>query len=344
MMEKYLRKHLLGLKPYSSAREEFSLDSTNYLMLDANENPFDTDYNRYPDPYQKDLKQIIANLKNIPPANICFGNGSDEILDLLMRMFCEVNQEIIIFPPTYGMYEVCANINHLKVVKSWLLSNFQPNAEDFWNKVTSQTKIVIFCQPNNPTGNLIREDFILKVLEKFDGMVVIDEAYGDFASTESWQNKVETYPNLVVMQTLSKAYGLAGLRLGMAIANKETIGWMHKVKAPYNVNTVSAKIATNKLKNYDASIWKTIVNEKELLKNSFKEIAWITKVFPSEANFILIEADDANLRYQQLLQQQIVIRKPNLKPLVSEALRITVGTPEQNERLLKAMRALVISD
>jgi histidinol-phosphate aminotransferase len=343
-MEKYLRKHLLGLQPYSSAREEFSLDSSNYLMLDANENPFDTDYNRYPDPYQKELKQVVANLKNIPTSNICFGNGSDEILDLLMRMFCEVNQEMIIFPPTYGMYEVCANINQVKVVKSWLLSNFQPNAEDFWNKVTPQTKMVIFCQPNNPTGNLIREDFIFEVLEKFNGIVVIDEAYGDFASTESWQKKVNLYPNIVVMQTLSKAYGLAGLRLGMAIANKETIGWMHKVKAPYNVNTVSAKIATNQLKNYDATVWKTIIKEREKLIESFQEIPWITKIYPTEANFILIEADDANLRYQQLLQHQIVIRKPNLKPLVSEALRITVGTPEQNDRLLKAMRALVISD
>lgn len=344
MMEKYLRKHLLGLQPYSSAREEFSLDSTNYLMLDANENPFDTEYNRYPDPYQKELKQVVANLKNISNTNICFGNGSDEILDLLMRMFCDTEQEVILFPPTYGMYEVCANINQIKVVKSWLQSDFQPNATDFWSKVTPKTKMVIFCQPNNPTGNLISEDFILEVLEKFDGIVVIDEAYGDFASAESWQNKVETYPNLVVMQTLSKAYGLAGLRLGMAIANQQTINWMHKVKAPYNVNSISAKIATNQLKNYDVSIWKTIINERELLKKSFQEIAWITKIHPTEANFVLIEADDANLRYQQLLQQQIVIRKPNLKPLVTEALRITVGTLEQNERLLKVMRALVISN
>lgn len=338
----WVRPRLLQLKPYSSARDEFYGVSEDYMFLDANESPFANHFNRYPDPKQLELKNTLAEIKGTTPQNIFIGNGSDEALDVLMRAFCEPNQDnVITLPPTYGMYGVLAGINAIENREIPLTTDFQPDVEAVLSAVDAQTKMVFLCSPNNPTGNLFSDEAIVKLLQNFSGLVVIDEAYIDFANSESWMLELGDYPNLVVVQTLSKAYGLAGLRIGILYASADIISFLDRIKPPYNLNTFSQQAAVKKLKhNTIPSQVKKIIAERERLISCLESLPWVTKVFPSDANFILVQVDDASLRYQQLLEQRIVVRNRSNQPLCESCLRITVGTREENEQLMTLLKSL----
>lgn len=338
----WVRPRLLQLKPYSSARDEFYGVSEDYMFLDANESPFANHFNRYPDPKQLELKNTLVEIKGTTPQNIFIGNGSDEALDVLMRAFCEPNQDnVITLPPTYGMYGVLAGINAVENREIPLTPDFQPDVKAILSAVDAKTKMVFLCSPNNPTGNLFSDEAIVKLLQNFAGLVVIDEAYIDFANTESWMLELEDYPNLVVVQTLSKAYGLAGLRIGILYASAEIISFLDRIKPPYNLNTFSQQTAVKKLKhNTIPSQVKKIIAERERLISCLESLSWVTKVYPSDANFILVQVDDANLRYQQLLEQRIVVRNRSNQPLCESCLRITLGTREENEQLMTLLKSL----
>lgn len=338
----WVRPRLLQLKPYSSARDEFFGVSEDYMFLDANESPFANHFNRYPDPKQLELKNTLAELKGTAPQHIFIGNGSDEALDVLMRAFCEPNQDnVITLPPTYGMYGVLAGINAIENREIPLTPDFQPDVEAILSAVDAQTKMVFLCSPNNPTGNLFSDEVIVKLLQNFSGLVVIDEAYIDFANSESWMHELGDYPNLVVVQTLSKAYGLAGLRIGILYASAEIISFLDRIKPPYNLNTFSQQAAIKKLKhNTIPSQVKKIIAERERLISCLESLSWVTTVYPSDANFILVQVDDATLRYQQLLEHRIVIRNRSNQPLCDSCLRITLGTREENEQLMTLLKSL----
>jgi histidinol-phosphate aminotransferase len=343
-LDKIIRENVKGLSPYSSARDEYVSDGSKMVFLDANENPFDNGVNRYPDPKQRNLKGLLAAQRGIGENNILLGNGSDEVLDLLFRAFCEPGEDnVITLPPTYGMYGVLCGINNVANRSILLEADFQPNVEAILNTVDKNSKLVFICSPNNPTGNTITAHKIEELLNTFEGLVVIDEAYIDFSSEQSWVAKLSEYPNLVVTQTLSKAYGMAGIRLGICIASEEVIGVLNKIKPPYNVNELTQQRAKERVSN-EKVVQKeitAILKERQLLKDALEGVSFVTKVYPSDANFILAKVDDASIRYQQLLEKGIVVRNRTTQPLCENTLRFTVGTPDENKTLIKALKSIV---
>lgn len=338
-----VRPNVAKLKPYSSARDEFQSTGTEMVFLDANENPFQTDVNRYPDPQQRTLKAELAKIKGVAQENILLGNGSDEVLDLIFRAFCEPKiDNVITLPPTYGMYAVLANINDVENREIELTPGFQPNISNILEVVDRNSKIIFLCSPNNPTGNSFSEEGVLDILENFSGLVVIDEAYIDFSKHPSWLKKLQTYPNLVITQTLSKAYGMAGIRLGICYASKEIIGVLNKIKPPYNVNELSQLRALKRITNMDEVKQEVaiILEERTRLFKALLDVKFIQKIFESDANFILIKVDDATKRYSEMLEMGIVIRNRTTQPLCENTLRLTVGTAAENDRLIKALKAI----
>lgn len=338
-----IRRNVAQMQPYSSAREEFKAIDAPMVFLDANENPFENKMNRYPDPQQKKVKAVLSQIKNVAKNQILLGNGSDEVLDLLFRAFCEPNQDnVITLPPTYGMYGVLANLNAVENREILLTDDFKPNITAILNAINKNTKIIFLCSPNNPTGNSFSEESVVTLLERFKGIVVLDEAYIDFSDKKSWLAKLNDYPNLVVVQTLSKACGLAGIRMGILYASAPIVAVLNKIKPPYNLNVLSQQVAVEALcdmKNIKSKI-DLIKGEKKLLFKQLLQVNYIEKVFPSEANFLLIKVDDANKRYAQLLQKGIVVRNRSSQPLCENCLRITVGTSKENILLINALKSL----
>ncbi|KOY52626.1 histidinol-phosphate transaminase [Polaribacter dokdonensis] len=339
-----VRDNIKNIKPYSSARDEYKdATSESMIFLDANENPFENGVNRYPDPQQNDVKDLLVNIKNVTKENILLGNGSDEVLDLIFRAFCEPNKDnIITLPPTYGMYSVLANINAIKNKKVLLTEDFQPKVDQIIDAVDNNSKILFLCSPNNPSGNSFSIEKVETLLNNFKGLVVIDEAYIDFSEQESWLNRLEEFPNLVITQTLSKAYGLAGIRLGVCYASKAVISVLNSIKPPYNVNELTQQKAFERLNKVDevAAEIKAIKQEREQLMNSLESINFISNIYPSDCNFVLVKVDDATKRYNQLIQLGIVIRNRTTQPLCENCLRFTVGTTAENEKLLQALKEL----
>lgn len=346
-LQTLLRPNIEKLIPYSSARDEFQGEARIYL--DANENsigsPLMKWYNRYPDPYQQKLKQKISQVKGVPPENIFIGNGSDECIDLLYRSFCNPGKDnVIIVPPTYGMYEVSAAINDVEVRKAPLLENFQLDLLHMETLVDEHTKIIWICSPNNPTGNAMQHEDIETVLNNFNGLVVVDEAYINFARQRSFISLLNEYPNLVVMQTLSKAWGLAGLRLGMAFASAEIVTVFNKVKPPYNISEPVQELvlqALDRLEEVNEMI-REIVRERERLSVALKALPLVQHVYPSDANFLLVRVQDARAVYGYLLANQIVVRDRSKVLLCDDCLRITVGTARENDELLNVLHAFIV--
>ncbi len=342
-LETITRESVKKLKPYSSARDEFKDFDQEMIFLDANENPFDNGVNRYPDPHQQVLKKELSTIKKVLVEHILLGNGSDEVLDLIFRAFCEPKEDnVIITPPTYGMYQVLAEVNHVACREAALNEDFTLNTARIEEQIDAQTKLLFLCTPNNPTANCFETQKIEKLLQTFKGLVVVDEAYIDFASQESWIQRLAEFPNLIVCQTLSKAYGMAGIRLGMGFASKEIINIFKKIKPPYNVNQLTQQKALEGLQNrraYQEQV-QAIVQERDRLAGELEKISFVEEVFPSEANFILIRVDDANKRYQQLLDKRIVARNRTTQTHCENCLRITVGTEKENNTVLHVLQQL----
>lgn len=340
-IQTFIRPNVAKMKPYSSARDEFKDFDSEMIFLDANENPFETNVNRYPDPQQRKLKSILSKQKNITTDQILLGNGSDEVLDLIFRAFCEPSKDnIITLPPTYGMYSVLANLNDIENREVLLDSDFQPNMDEISRTTDTRTKLLFICSPNNPTGNLIASEKILKLLKTFNGLVVIDEAYIDFANEESWITKLHEFPNLIVTQTLSKAYGLAGIRLGICYASAEIISVLNKIKPPYNINELTQQSAIEQLQNtvkLKNDIF-SLLEEKSILLKALVKVKFVEKVYPTDANFILIKVDNAEKRYSQLLESGIVVRNRSSQPLCENTLRITIGTNAENKKLITTLK------
>lgn len=339
------RENIKTLRPYSTARDEFKGQAE--VFLDANENsfgsPLPANYNRYPDPLQLDLKEKIGRIKGVPIENTFLGNGSDEAIDLLFRAFCNPGKDnVIILPPTYGMYEVSANINDVALRKVDLLPSYQLNLEKIAEAIDANTKLIFICSPNNPTGNSINRTDMETILANFNGLVVVDEAYINFARQKTFIQELTEYPNLVVLQTFSKAWGLAGLRLGMAFSSTQVVDILNKIKPPYNINQATQDLALAALQNVDqVNEWiKTTVAERERMSNSLARLAKVGKVYPSDANFILVEIEDAHNVYNKLVDQGIIVRDRSKVSLCEGCLRITVGTIEENNRLLKTLESL----
>lgn len=342
-LDNLIRKNVKNMSAYSSARDEFNADTEGYLFLDANENPFNSDYNRYPDPYQHELKAAISEIKQIPKENILLGNGSDEVLDLIFRAFCEPKEdEIIMMPPTYGMYQVLANLNDIKSISVPLKKGFQIDVESVISSITEHTKLIFICSPNNPSGNLLQINDIKTILDEFSGLVVIDEAYIDFAANSSFISELNDFPNLIITQTFSKALAHAGIRVGMCFASERIISVLNKIKPPYNINQLSQKKALEVVQSFENYLFQVeiIKSEREILSEEFKNINWIEHVYPSESNFLLCKVDNATYRYDQLLKQKIVVRNRTNQHLCENCLRFTIGTPEQNQTLLKVLKQL----
>ena len=336
-----VRKNILSLKPYSSARDEF--EGENGIFLDANENPFG-ELNRYPDPYQLKIKQKLSELNQISTENIFLGNGSDEVIDLAFRIFCEPKKDkVLTFSPTYGMYEVSANINDVELINLDLNDNFQIDLETLKPYFEDENlKIIFICSPNNPTGNSIKN--IKYILENFNGIVFIDEAYIDFSPEESFRNQIKNYPNLIVSQTFSKAWGMASVRVGIAYASEEIIKFYNKVKPPYNISQLNQDAILNTLNdekiNQVSENIKIILEEKKSLIQNLKKLNLVKTIFPSDANFILIEVDNADSVYQELVNQNVIIRNRN--SVIKNCLRITVGSPEENKKLIETFQTIKI--
>jgi histidinol-phosphate aminotransferase len=332
-----VRKNILNLKPYSSARDEF--EGENGIFLDANENPFG-ELNRYPDPYQLKIKQKLSELNQIPSENIFLGNGSDEVIDLAFRIFCEPKKDkVLTFSPTYGMYEVSANINDVELINLELNKDFQIDLENLKPYLNDENlKIIFICSPNNPTGNSIKN--IKYILENFNGIVFIDEAYIDFSPEESFRNQIKNYPNLIVSQTFSKAWGMASVRVGIAYASEEIIKFYNKVKPPYNISQLNQDAILNTLNdekiNQVSENIKIILEEKKSLIQNLKKLNLVKTIFPSDANFVLIEVDNANSVYQELVNQNVIIRNRN--SVIKNCLRITVGSPDENKKLIETLQ------
>jgi histidinol-phosphate aminotransferase len=338
-----LRENIKNLTPYSSARDEFQGEASVYL--DANENaygsPLDEPYNRYPDPLQYNVKKRLSEIKGLPVRNIFLGNGSDEAIDVLFRSFCNPGVDnVILVPPTYGMYEVSANINDIQTKKVSLTEDFQLNLEGIAEAIDKNTKLIFICSPNNPTGNSINRDDVETLLNNFDGIVVVDEAYINFSRQKTFIQELTEYSNLVVLQTLSKAWGLAGLRVGMAFASEEIIEVMNKVKPPYNVNEASQQLALKALANVDqVNGWiKETLAQRDKLVLALKDLDFVLDIYPSDANFILVKTTDPKGIYNFLVQQGIIVRDRSKIDLCEGSLRITVGTPAENEKLIDALK------
>jgi histidinol-phosphate aminotransferase len=337
-----LRPNIRDLVPYASARDEFKGQAK--VFLDANENSFGSPltrwYNRYPDPLQKQLKEKLSGIKAVPAEKIFIGNGSDECIDLLLRAFCEPGKDnIIICPPTYGMYEVSANINNVAIKKITLTPAFELDLQAMETAVDEHTRLIFLCSPNNPTGNSLNREDVEIVLNNFPGLVVVDEAYINFSRQRSFTRELEEYPNLVVMQTLSKAWGLAALRVGLAFASTEIIEVMNRIKPPYNINQASQELALKALDEVEQvnEMIREIVQERENLRHALGTVPLVRKIYPSDANFLLVKMDDARAVYLHLLEKQIVVRDRSKVELCEGCLRITIGTPSENAALVGAL-------
>lgn len=339
-----VRENVKAMKPYSSARDEFEdFDTAEMIFLDANENPFENGVNRYPDPQQTTVKSVLAQHNGVDKNQILLGNGSDEVLDLLFRAFCEPKiDNIITLPPTYGMYGVLANLNAIENREVLLSTDFQPQLDAIMKAVDTNSKMIFLCSPNNPTGNSFSEKSVHYLLDNFKGLVVIDEAYIDFSDKASWIQKIKDYPNLIITQTLSKAYGLAGIRLGICYASADIISVLNKIKPPYNVNELTQKRALERLANPNQIKEEiiSIIAQREQLLKVLNEVNFVSKIYPTEANFILIKVDNANQRYDELIAKGIVIRNRTTQPLCENTLRLTIGTEEENQKLIAALRSL----
>lgn len=341
-LNRLIRNNVKALTPYSSARDEFKGEAS--VFLDANENSLGSPllkwYHRYPDPLQWKVKEKLASIKQVKPQQIFLGNGSDECIDLLYRAFCNPGVDnTIICPPTYGMYEVSANINDVAIRKAPLLDDFQLNLAHIEQLVDDHTKIIWLCSPNNPTGNSLHIEDMETILNNFDGLVVVDEAYINFARQKSVVSLLADYPNLVVMQTLSKAWGLAGLRLGMMFASEEIIEVVNKIKPPYNIGQHTQDLALEALEEVGQvnDMIRSLVDMRDALSGVFEQMAVVKKVYPSDANFLLVQMDGARKIYEYLLEKGIVVRDRSKVQLCEDCLRITIGTEEENTRLVDAL-------
>ena len=338
-----IRPTVKALKPYSSARDEYQGNSDAMVFLDANENPFENGVNRYPDPQQRTVKSLLSEIKSIPQKNILLGNGSDEVLDLIYRAFCEPNQDnIITLPPTYGMYSVLANINAIAIKSVQLDENFQPKVDATLEEADSNSKLLFLCSPNNPTANSFKAKSIERLVREFKGIVVIDEAYIDFSNEESWTSRLNEFPNLIVTQTLSKAYGMAGIRLGICYASEEIISVLNRIKPPYNVNELTQQKAIAQLEQNELTKQQvaSILSERDILVEELDTISFVSKIYPTDANFVLAKVDDATKRYNELIEKGIVIRNRTTQPGCENCLRFTVGTKEENKKLIEVMKTL----
>lgn len=342
-IQSILRENIKNLVPYSSARHEFKGKAS--VFLDANENaygsPLDQDYNRYPDPLQLELKEAISKIKGVPVQNTFLGNGSDEAIDLLIRAFCTPGQDsILIVPPTYGMYEVAANINDVEIKRVNLDENYQLNLEGIAEALDANTKIIFVCSPNNPTGNSIYREDIETLLANFNGIVVVDEAYINYSRQKSFIQELTEYGNLVVLQTLSKAWGLAGLRIGIAFASEEIIEVFNKIKPPYNINQSSQELALKGLQEIETiNQWiRETISEREQLVANLLKLPFVENIYPSDANFILVKTDNALAVYNHLANQEIIVRDRSKVSLCEGCLRITIGTPNENQLLLDSLK------
>ena len=338
-----IRSTIKALKPYSSARDEFQGATDDMVFLDANENPFENGVNRYPDPQQGKLKAVLSEIKGVSTKNILLGNGSDEVLDLVFRAFCEPNiDNIITLPPTYGMYNVLANINAINIKEVLLSEDFQPQVDKILNAANTQSKILFLCSPNNPTGNSFNTFDMEVLLNNFQGIVVIDEAYIDFSKEKSWIHRLEEFPNLIVAQTLSKAYGMAGIRLGICYASAEIIAVLNTIKPPYNVNELTQIKAVEQLtiKDLAKNQINAILEERDVLISELQGVSFVSKIYPSDANFILAKVDDASKRYNQLIKKGIVIRNRTTQPGCENTLRFTVGTQDENKKLIETLQLI----
>lgn len=338
-LEKLVRSNIKSLKPYSSARDEFS--GTEGVFLDANENPYG-DSNRYPDPYQKNLKAKLSKLKKVAVEHIFVGNGSDEIIDLAFRIFCDPGMgKALTFSPTYGMYDVSAAINDVQLIKVPLLDDFQIDSDELTPYLQDdQLKLIFICSPNNPTGNSFNKSDIIDILNKFKGLVIIDEAYIDFSQEASWVELFDHYPNLLVSQTFSKAWGLAAARVGVAYAQKDIIDIFNKVKPPYNVSGPNQNAAIKALSdtaNFEQNV-QLILDEKTKMVEALEQISLVKKVYPSDANFLLIEVVGADQLYQELVDNKVIVRNRN--SLVNNCIRVSIGNQEENEKLIVALKSL----
>lgn len=340
-LKELTRPTIWNLKPYSSARDEYQGKEAS-VFLDANENPYNDPYNRYPDPLQREVKELLAPLKGVQPENIFLGNGSDEAIDLIYRAFCEPRiDNVVAIDPTYGMYSVCAAINDVEYRRVLLDVQYAFSADALLAATDAHTKAIFLCSPNNPTGNSLDRREIVKVLTGFDGLVVLDEAYIDFASVQGFAQELETFPNLIIFQTFSKAWGSAGIRLGMAFASPEIIAIFNKIKYPYNVNQLTQLQAVEMLrKGEEVEHWVNIlIEERERMMNDFKNLPLVEHIYPTDANFFLAKVTDAKAIYDYLVDEGIIVRNRSSIVLCRDCLRITVGTPVENEKLFNALLA-----
>ncbi len=339
-LERLVRPNIWSLAPYSSARDEY-FGKEAHVFLDANENPYNAPYNRYPDPLQRELKGLLEKVKGVPADMIFLGNGSDEAIDLPYRIFCEPGRDnVVAIAPTYGMYKVCADINDIEYREVLLDDHYQMQAEKLLAACDEHTKIVWMCSPNNPTGNSLDRDEILKVIEAFQGIVIVDEAYIDFAQQKSLRQELPTHPNLIILQTMSKAWGSAAIRLGMAFASKEIIAIYNKVKYPYNVNLLTQQQAIEVLKDpYEVDKWvKILLAERSRLIQAFAELPICETIYKTDANFFLAKVTDAKAIYDYLVDKGIIVRNRSRIQLCANCLRITIGTRTENNELLSALR------
>jgi histidinol-phosphate aminotransferase len=342
-IQNLIRENIKTMKPYSSARDEFKDFDQNIIFLDANENPNENGVNRYPDPQQKSVKLALSEIKRVPSTQILLGNGSDEVLDLLFRAFCEPNKDnVITLPPTYGMYGVLANLNAIENREVLLNEDFEPQIDKILSKVDSNTKMIFLCSPNNPTGNSFSDESIVTLLKNFNGIVVLDEAYIDFSEKESWLQELNDYPNLVITQTLSKAYGMAGIRLGILYASLEIISVLNKIKPPYNVNILTQSKALKHINNQEVikNQIAEIKNQCNLVYGQLLNTNFVKEIYRTDANFILCKVDDANKRYNQFLENGIVIRNRTNDALCENCLRITIGIELENQKLIEVLKEL----
>lgn len=335
-INKYVRRAILQLTPYSTARDEYQGELG--IFLDANESPYENGYNRYPDPHQKALKAQIATLKGIAAANIFIGNGSDEAIDVLMRVFCEPRVDnVVAIAPSYGMYKVAAAINDVEMREVQLGKEFSLPVDELLAAVDEHTKMMFLCSPNNPTGNAFEREQIMRLVEAFDGVVVVDEAYIDFADVESLRSEVVSHPNLVVLQTMSKAWAMAGLRVGLALADSRVVELMSEVKYPYNINVATMQIVSELLREQIDDKVQQIKQQRAIVEQTLSESAVVRKIYPSQANFLLVKVDDADAMYEFLIAKGIIVRNRNKVRGCEGCLRLTIGIPEENEALLKSI-------
>lgn len=342
-LDSLVRENVKRLKPYSSARDEFKDFNRDMVFLDANENPFENGVNRYPDPHQRSLKSVLAEQKGVQTARTLLGNGSDEVLDLIFRAFCEPHKDnVITLPPTYGMYKVLAETNAVENREVLLGEDFQPVVEHILHQSDEHTKLLFLCSPNNPTGNGFDAGKVEELIVKFNGLVIIDEAYIDFSGKEGWLPRLGEFPNLIITQTLSKAYGMAGVRLGICYASEAIITILKKIKPPYNVNQLTQQRAFERVAqpNRVQQEVARILRERDNLIRALGQIPFVQKIYPTDANFVLVKVDKADLRYQQLVSHGVVVRNRSSQPLCDNTLRFTIGTEQENKKLIEVLRTI----